>query len=153
MAGLLRRFFLGSGGGRKALYALSAKGAQLAEVQMRGPRRAHDAMLVADFFVQHQLTVNDLYCTLKYKTVPVPQVKFHRWIAFHQRVIPQVNLIPDGYVQLTTSSGITACFIESISAMNRSRSGERRPGTISSWPSLVSTANSSDRNASVCSCS
>jgi len=63
--GLLRRFFLGSGGGRKALYALSAKGAQLAEVPIRGPRRPQDAMLVADFFVQHQLTVNDLYCSLK----------------------------------------------------------------------------------------
>ena len=38
-AGLLRRFFLGSGGGRKALYALSPKGAQLAGVPYRGPRR------------------------------------------------------------------------------------------------------------------
>src|ERR1039458_5972221 len=35
-AGLLRRFFLGSGGGRKALYALSPKGAQLVGVPYRG---------------------------------------------------------------------------------------------------------------------
>ena len=44
-AGLLRRFFLGS---RKSLYALSEKGAQLAEVPLRGPRRKANEMLVAD---------------------------------------------------------------------------------------------------------
>jgi hypothetical protein len=37
-AGLLRRFFLGSGGGRKALYALSIKGAQMIQLPCRGPR-------------------------------------------------------------------------------------------------------------------
>ena len=61
-AGLLRRFFLGAGAGRKALYAMSAKGAQLVGVPMRGPRRQSDEVLVADFFVQHQLTVNEIYC-------------------------------------------------------------------------------------------
>lgn len=111
-SGLLRRFFLGSGGGRKALYALSAKGAQLAEVPMRGPRRAQGAMLVADFFVQHQLTVNHFYCSLKYKTIPVSDVKFRRWLAFHQPVVSAVNLIPDGYIEFTTNSDTTACFIE-----------------------------------------
>ncbi len=41
-AGLLRRFFLGSGGaGRKALYALTPKAAQLVNVPLRGPRRKH----------------------------------------------------------------------------------------------------------------
>src|ERR1039457_1587009 len=48
-AGLLRRFFLGSGGGRKALYALSMKGALAAGVLARGPRRPQDALLVADY--------------------------------------------------------------------------------------------------------
>ena len=43
-AGLLRRFFVGYGGVRKALYALSAKGALLAQVPMRGPRRRQDEM-------------------------------------------------------------------------------------------------------------
>src|SRR5690242_9549469 len=57
-AGLLRRFFLGSGGGRKALYSLSEKGAQVAGVPARGLRRPHGALLAADFFVEHQLQVN-----------------------------------------------------------------------------------------------
>src|SRR5436853_532384 len=62
-AGLLRRFFLGTNaGGTKALYALSVKGAQLVGVPARGPQRRKDEMLAADFFIQHQLTVNELYC-------------------------------------------------------------------------------------------
>jgi len=111
-AGLLRRFFLGSGGGRKALYALSPKGALVADVPVRGPRRPTDTLLVADYFVSHQLTVNEIYCRLKYGTIPVPQVAFHRWLDFHLPVVPEVSLIPDGYVELTTSSGISACFLE-----------------------------------------
>ncbi len=67
-AGLLRRFFIGSDGGRKAIYALSPKGAQLAEVPLRGPRRKQNEMLVADFFVQHQLSLNEVYCGLKFGT-------------------------------------------------------------------------------------
>jgi len=74
-AGLLRRFFLGSGGGRRALYALSPKGAQVVDVPVRGPRRPQDALLVADYFVGHQL-------------------------------------IPDGFVEFTTPTGIVACFLE-----------------------------------------
>jgi hypothetical protein len=111
-AGLLRRFFLGSGGGRKALYALSLKGAQLAQVPMRGPRRPQGALLIADNFVQHQLTVNGIYCTAKYGTIPVPQVTFHRWLGFYEPMVPAISLIPDGYVEFQTGSGMIACFLE-----------------------------------------
>src|SRR4051812_39611471 len=42
-AGLLRRFFLGTtGGGQKALYALSQKGATLLDLPYRGPRRKQE---------------------------------------------------------------------------------------------------------------
>jgi hypothetical protein len=111
-AGLLRRFFLGTGGGRKALYALSPMGAQAVGVPCRGPRRPQGALLVADNFVQHQLTVNGIYCMLKYGTIPVPQVTFHRWLGFYEPIVPGLGLIPDGYVEFTTRSGITACFLE-----------------------------------------
>jgi len=111
-AGLLRRFFLGSGGGRKALYALSPKGAQAVGVPCRGPRRPQGALLVADNFVQHQLTVNSIYCTLKYGTIPVPQVTFHRWLGFYEPIVLGLGLIPDGYVEFTTRRGIIACFLE-----------------------------------------
>jgi hypothetical protein len=111
-AGLLRRFFLGSGGGRKALYALSLKGAQLAEVPLRGPRRRQNEMLVADFFVQHQLTINAVYCGLKFSAIPAQGVRFVNWLAFHEPFIPGLSLIPDGYVEFMTPSGIDASFIE-----------------------------------------
>jgi hypothetical protein len=111
-AGLLRRFFLGSGGGRKALYALSPKGAQVVQSAARGPRRRQNEMLVADFFVQHQLTINEVYCTLKFSPVPVADVRFVNWLAFHEPIVQGLSLIPDGYVELSTPAGIDGSFIE-----------------------------------------
>jgi len=111
-AGLLRRFFFGSGGGRKALYALSQKGAELAQVPFRGPRRRQNEMLVADFFVQHQLQVNAIYCGLKFGSVPVPGVRFVQWLAFHEPIAAGLSLIPDGYVEFGTPTGIDAAFLE-----------------------------------------
>jgi len=110
-AGLLRRFFLGSGGGRKALYALSPKGAELAQVPNRGPRRRQDEVLVADYFIGHQLAVNALYCTLKYQPLPAG-ITFRRWVAFHEPVTSSLGLIPDGYVELDSAAGTTASFVE-----------------------------------------
>lgn len=111
-AGLLRRFFLGtSAGGTKALYALSAKGARVVEVPVRGPQRRKDETLTADFFIQHQLTVNELYCTLKYQMLP-KGVSFHRWISFFAPMVPGLQLIPDGYLELQAPSGILAGFLE-----------------------------------------
>lgn len=111
-AGLLRRFFLGSGGGRKALYALSLKGAQLVGVPCRGPRRPQNATLVADFFVQHQLTVNAIYCDLKFGAMPVPRVRFANWLSFHEPLATNLRLIPDGYIEFATPLGIEASFLE-----------------------------------------
>jgi hypothetical protein len=111
-AGLLRRFFLGSGGGRKALYALSPKGAQVIQSAARGPRRRQNEMLVADFFVQHQLTINEVYCNLKFSPVPFPDIRFVSWLAFYEPIVQNLSLIPDGYVELATPAGIDSSFIE-----------------------------------------
>jgi hypothetical protein len=111
-AGLLRRFFLGSGGGRRALYALSARGAKAADVRLHGPRRPQNSLLVADYFVGHQLAVNGIYCALKYGAISVPQVTFYRWLSFPEPVVPGISLIPDGYVEFHTPGRIIACFLE-----------------------------------------
>ncbi len=111
-AGLLRRFFLGSGGGRKALYSLAPKGAQMINVPCRGPRRPKNATLVADFFIEHQLRVNDLYCSLKFGANPGSGVRFVNWLAFHEPLVPNIRLIPDGYVEFGTAEGIETAFIE-----------------------------------------
>jgi hypothetical protein len=110
-AGLLRRFRLGSGPGQRALYALSAKGGQLVGMPARGPRRRQDQVLVADFFVHHQLAVNTLYCDLKFRKTP-HGVEFEKWQAFFEPVTPRIKLIPDGYVELKTPSEIVAAFVE-----------------------------------------
>jgi hypothetical protein len=111
-AGLLRRFFLGYGGVHKALYALSAKGAVLADVPLRGPRRRQDEMLVADFSIQHQLSINQVYCALNFGIIPIANVRFHRWLSFHEPLVAGLKLIPDGYVEFTTPAGIDATFLE-----------------------------------------
>lgn len=112
-AGLLRRFFLGTtAGGAKALYALSEKGARLVGVPDSGPRRRKDEAVVADFFIQHQLATNDVYCALKYSTRVPPEITFKRWRGFPKQPVPGLRLIPDGYVELETPGGIVAAFLE-----------------------------------------
>jgi hypothetical protein len=111
-AGLLRRFFLGTGGGnRKAIYALSGKGAALIGVTPRGPRRPNNGLLVADFFVLHQLAINDFYCALK--NAPVASgISLVRWLSFHEPVTHNLRLIPDGYFELSTPTHAIAAFLE-----------------------------------------
>src|SRR5689334_1851267 len=71
-ARLVRRFFLGTkAGGQKALYTLSPAGAKLVDVPYRGLRRRQDEVLVADFFIAHQLAINEIYCDLKYRPIPI----------------------------------------------------------------------------------
>ncbi len=112
-AGILRRFFLGSKGrGQKALYALSATGAKLVDVPLRGPRRAHDEVLIADFFVTHQLYVNQIYCALKFQPIPISDSKFLRWLSFYEPLEPTTRLIPDGYVEILTPQKTLAVFLE-----------------------------------------
>jgi hypothetical protein len=111
-AKLLRRFNLGTtAGGRKALYALSANSASLLGVPNRGPRRSQDEPLVADFFIQHQLVINETYCAVKFSALP-SGVAFGRWQAFYEPLTADLRLIPDGYVELQTPSGVVAAFLE-----------------------------------------
>lgn len=69
-------------------------------------------MLVADYFVQHQLAINEIYCALKFGIIPIAGVMFHRWVAFHEPLVAGLSLIPDGYVEFTTAAGIDAAFLE-----------------------------------------
>lgn len=112
-AGLLRRFFLGTiGGARKALYALSPAGAQLVGVPCRGPRRKQGETLVADFFVMHQLRINELYVIAKYADISVPGATFAYWLAFHEPLEAGVGLIPDGYFEVAAPGRTLSAFLE-----------------------------------------
>jgi hypothetical protein len=68
-------------------------------------------MLVADYFVDHQLAVNALYCFLKFASLP-EKIVFRRWIAFSEPIAPNLPLIPDGYVEFITTAGPVATFFE-----------------------------------------
>jgi protein involved in plasmid replication-relaxation len=112
-AGLLRRCFLGTrAGGAKALYILSPQGAQALGVPLHGPRRQKDEVVIADFFIQHQLRVNEIYCRLKHQPIPIQGVTFKDWTTFYVPLTPEIRLIPDGYVELESPSGTIAAFLE-----------------------------------------
>jgi hypothetical protein len=112
-AKLLQRYYFGAAGaGRKALYGLSRQGAIVADVPFRGLQRRQDEPIVTDFFVQHQLAVNEIYCRIKYRAIPQPHVSFKRWISFSQPIVQGLRLIPDGYFELATPAGTLAAFLE-----------------------------------------
>lgn len=112
-AGLLRRFFIGSAtGGKKALYTLTRDGERLGGGTQSGLRRKGDAVLIADFFVTHQLFVNHLYCLLKYRAIPLPEARFLRWVNFRESIATGTSLIPDGYVEVAQREKVIAAFLE-----------------------------------------
>lgn len=112
-AGLLLRFFIGTNRvGRKALYTLSREGAKLVGSAYQGLRRAKDEFLVGDFFVHHQLGINEAYCAVKCRPIPVPGVSFIRWISFNEPLTPGLALIPDGFFELHTAEGLISAFLE-----------------------------------------
>lgn len=108
-AGLLRRFFIGFGAGRKAVYSLSPKGAALIGVSARGPRAKQNELLAADFSILHQLAINDVYCNLR------TDVGFVQWMTFTEPMSDHLRLIPDGYVEFTSPlevGKVDASFLE-----------------------------------------
>jgi hypothetical protein len=62
-----------------------------------------------DSFSAHQLEVNQIYCTLKYRSVP-DGAKFIRWVGFQQPVYGP--LIPDGYAEMGEPGQTLALFFE-----------------------------------------
>jgi hypothetical protein len=112
-AGLLLRFFMGTDAvGKKALYTLSPKGAALVDSRYRGLRRGRDEVLVADFFVSHQLKINDIYCILKYRPIPIHDARFVRWVSFSKPVATGSALVPDGYTEIAAPGKVLAAFLE-----------------------------------------
>src|SRR5689334_13975966 len=75
-AGLLKRFFFVSAlGGKRAIYCLSKKGAELIGVLPNGIQRASDSFLIGDKFVAHQLAINQVYCQAFATSTNRPQIK------------------------------------------------------------------------------
>jgi Replication-relaxation len=112
-AGLLKRFFIGTTCWKKSLYALSPAGAHLVRAQRLGPRKRNDEIVTVSSSLSHQLGINEIYCALKYQSIPETKGKFVRWYAPGVPIDSQRSLIPDGYVEiLVQDSNTLAAFIE-----------------------------------------
>jgi hypothetical protein len=112
-AGLLQQYFVGTvGGGRKAIYALSEKAAALTNSEFRPLKRRAGENLVGDLFVHHQLQVNAIFLLVRFQEIPVAGVQCLRWLSFQERPFRNAAVIPDGYFELASSSGIRAMFLE-----------------------------------------
>ena len=112
-AGLVRRLFIGTEArGMKALYTLTREGSKLSGGTEPGLRRRHDEVLVADLFVAHQLHINEIYCVLKYRAIPLPGIRFLRWVGFRKPLAASRTLVPDGYVEIARGDGVVAAFLE-----------------------------------------
>jgi hypothetical protein len=111
-AGLLNRFFVGTvAAGRKAIYTLSATGAVLIDAPYRGISRRHGRTLVGDLFVAHQTHINEIFATVKYRSLPTG-LRFLGWRAFHEPLTAASRLISDGYFELQSAGGVRASFLE-----------------------------------------
>jgi len=125
-AGLIRSFSIGTTvSGKKAMYSLSKRGAALVDVPYRGLRRASDETIIADVFITHQMRINEIYCTVKYRAIPNPDVRFVEWKSFHAPIRPDHPLIPDGYFTLAVPRKTLAAYLE-IDLGNESRSVWRK---------------------------
>jgi hypothetical protein len=108
-AGLLRRFFAGSiAHGRKSIYTLSPKGAELVNAQFGGISRPAGRLVIGDSFLEHQTGINTVYLAVKYS----PESRLlRRWMIFTQSISETVKLAPDAYFEIANEP-IRAMFLE-----------------------------------------
>lgn len=112
-SGLLRRFFVGSiAHGRKSIYTLSPKGAELVSAKLGGVNRSSGRLVVGDAFVEHQSGINEIYVAVRYRPAEMPGIRFVRWHSFRQPISEAIKLTPDGYFELAFADSLRAMFLE-----------------------------------------
>jgi hypothetical protein len=112
-AGLLEALPVGTIlGGRKLVYQLSRKGAELVGVVYRPLRRDVLPAISGDPFLEHQLEINKVYVTVNHRPIPIVNVACCRWLAFFSPPVSNLPLIPDAYFELTAPAGDVGCFLE-----------------------------------------
>jgi hypothetical protein len=99
--GLLKRTLLG---GNRAAY------------QLASTRTSHVAKPVSKtnvvLFCEHQLAINELYLTVRYRPIPVVNVRCQLWRRFVETISKSFPLIPDAYFELTVPTGVLPSFLE-----------------------------------------
>jgi hypothetical protein len=112
-AGLLRQFFIGSvAHGRKAVYTLSRKGADLVNASNGGIQRPFGRLVVRDTFVEHRSGINEIYLAVKYRPDLRVEATLRRWHSFHQPISEAARVKPDGYFELASRDNVRGMFVE-----------------------------------------
>jgi Replication-relaxation len=109
-AGLLYRYFIGTiASGRKALYAISPRGAaSMGREMVWKLHRAQNELLVGEAGIEHQLAVN--WCWISMRCSPNPNLI--RFVRFNEPISRALPLAPDGYAELQGSGGVQPVFLE-----------------------------------------
>lgn len=111
-AGLLRRFFFVSVlGGKKAVYSLSKKGADLIGTAPNGINRPKDSFLIGDKFTSHQLAINQVYCAACFAE-HIKDRAVQKWRILSESLSKSIPLIPDSYFELHIRDTVRPMFLE-----------------------------------------
>jgi len=112
-AGYLRQTAVGSAAkGLKAVYTLGSKAASALGAPVTGLRFSASAGIGGQIFLTHQLHINEVALSVKYRGIPVAGCRFRRWESFSGVLSEAIPLKPDGYFELDTPQGIRAAFVE-----------------------------------------
>jgi hypothetical protein len=110
--GLLKRFFFVSAlGGKRAIYSLSKRGAELIGTTPNGIQRPADSFLIGDKFVAHQLAINEVFCAAHFHTY-IKDKTVKNWKALTKPLSPAISVIPDAYFEIHLNEIIRPMFLE-----------------------------------------
>lgn len=111
-AGIFEQIFVGTiYAGRKALYTPTAAGAAIGKVPYR-PIRRRPGKSEATLFLHHQMTLNDVYTSIKYRPGPSSEYRLLRWQTFSGKMSPTIAVIPDAVMELQTPTARIGSFLE-----------------------------------------
>lgn len=111
-AGLLKRFFfVGIRGGKRSIYCLSKKGAELIGAETHEIYRPPDSFLLGDRFIAHQLATNEVYCAARNGYGTTAAANIH-WRVFSKQVSESIAVIPDAYFEIHSNESVRPVFLE-----------------------------------------
>jgi hypothetical protein len=111
-AGLLKRFFFVSAeGGKRAIYSLTRRSAELIGTGLNDIKRPADSFLLGDKFIAHQLALNQVYCSCLFKPPP-SAISVKSWRTFRKSLSPAHPVIPDAYFEIHSNESVRPMFLE-----------------------------------------
>ncbi len=126
-AKLLKRWFVGtSGGGQKALYGLSERGASMiGEAKARVLRIPHDSLITHSEFLAHQAALNAVFLLARFTSLPLG-LTCRTWLTFREPFSPAIPLVPDAYFEIVQGDLVHPIFLEADLGTERSAVWKRK---------------------------